>query len=116
MKTAPQLEPTTLTDSIPSSRQNVAARGAVTDFAYQQHPAETAKLGKPVSPVVTKNLPELGTFRALSRQVFGPEAGREYIHEAIVFGWLMLVAAWPLTVTLNQLGTMMISPPVWGPW
>src|SRR4051794_37255166 len=54
--------------------------------------------------------PELTTFRALTRQVYGIEATREYMKEAIVFATMVAVAAWPLSVTLNQLGTMMISP------
>ncbi|HEY4282568.1 MAG TPA: hypothetical protein VGM62_05840, partial [Chthoniobacterales bacterium] len=64
-----------------------------------------------ISAAKTEKLPELTTFRALSRQVYGVEATGEYIREAIVFCSMMLVAAWPLAVTLNQLGTMMISPP-----
>ena len=64
-----------------------------------------------ISSDKSSNLPELTTFRALSRQVYGVEATREYIREAILFAGMIAVAAWPLSVTLNQLGTMMISPP-----
>jgi hypothetical protein len=52
-------------------------------------------------------------FRSLSREIFSSRLSGEFIKEAVVFGWLMLVAAWPLSVTLDQLGTMMISPPRW---
>ena len=58
-------------------------------------------------------LPELTAFRALTKDVFGVEAGREFIKEAIVFGFMMAVAAWPLSITLDMLGTMMVSPPAW---
>ena len=51
----------------------------------------------------------------MTRTFFGAEAGREYIKEAIVFMGIMVVAAWPLAVTLNMLGTMVISPPPWFP-
>jgi hypothetical protein len=111
MKTTPQIAPSPLPDSDRITAA-IADTTAVTDFFYQQSRGEkrhvVAAAGALVAP---KKFPELTTFRALSRQVFGIEAGREYIMEAVVFGWIMLVAAWPLSVTLNQLGTMMISPP-----
>jgi hypothetical protein len=112
MKTAPQLEPTPLNDS--EATRHIRENGApVTDFAYQQPAVVKTTATAVVAPRV---LPELTTFRALSRPVFGAEAAREYIKEAVVFGSIMVAAAWPLSVTLNQLGTMMISPPPWGPW
>jgi hypothetical protein len=111
MKTTPQIAPSPLPDSGRITAA-IADTTAVTDFSYQQSRGEkrqvVAAAGTLVAP---KKFPELTTFRALSRQVFGIEAGRENIMEAVVFGWIMLVAAWPLSVTLNQLGTMMISPP-----
>jgi hypothetical protein len=108
MKTTPQIDSTLLTDARPIS-QAVTDRTGVTDFEYQQ--GRGVKLQKTAATTAKKILPELTTFRALSRQVFGARAGREYLAEAILFGSMMLVAAWPLSVTLNQLGTMMISPP-----
>jgi len=110
MNTTPQIESKPLPDS---KRINgtVAHPTAVTDFSYQQPRGETIHVVAPAAAPVVHKFPELTTFRALSRQVFGIEAGREYLMEAIVFGWIMLVAAWPLSVTLDQLGTMMISPP-----
>jgi len=111
MNTTPQIESKPLRDS---NRiiGTVAAPTAVTDFPYQQPRGEKTHVVAPAAaPVVPTKFPELTTFRALSRQVFGIEAGREYLMEAIVFGSIMLVAAWPLSVTLEQLGTMMISPP-----
>ena len=110
MKTPPELESNLLVDSDPIPR-NTAHHGAVTDFAYQQQPAAPVATSAPAAI----KLPDLRTFRALSRQVFGAQAGREYIKEAIIFASMMLVAAWPLSATLNQLGTMMISPPPWVP-
>jgi hypothetical protein len=107
MKTTPQIDSNLLTDAQPIN-QAVTDRTGVTDFEYQ---GRGAKLQKTGATTAKSFLPELTTFRALSRQVFGARAGREYLAEAILFGSMMLVAAWPLSVTLNQLGTMMISPP-----
>jgi len=108
MKTTPQIDSNLLVDSEPIT-QAVAPALHGTKFINEQH-RETAKRHT-VSVPGARKLPELTTFRALSRQVFGAEAGREYLKEAILFASMMLVAAWPLGVTLNQLGTMMISPP-----
>jgi hypothetical protein len=110
MKTAPQLEPLTAGDAVPSSTYNVTTTATVTDYAYASAPAPTAK---PVMRVTTTDLPDFRTLRALGRQAFGAEAAREYLHEGILFACMLVVAAWPLGVTLNQLGTMMISPPPW---
>jgi hypothetical protein len=107
MKTTAQIDSLVLGDSEPIVR-HLAPITAVTDFAYQQPPTATDQKAGSARPV---QLPQLTTFRALSRQVFDAKAGREYIAEAVVFAWIMVVAAWPLSVTLNQLGTMMISPP-----
>jgi hypothetical protein len=111
MKTTPQIESSPLADS-DQITVAIADATAVTDYSYQPRRGESKQVvAAPAAPVAPKVFPELTTFRALSRQVFGIEAGREYIMEAVVFGWIMLVAAWPLSVTLDQLGTMMISPP-----
>lgn len=109
MKAAPPLEMTILSDSRTSLR-DVASKTAVTDFAYRQQPGVMANSSASVS---SKALANLTTIRALGRQVFGVEAGREYIKEAIAFILLLGVAAWPLSITLDMLGTMMISPPAW---
>ena len=109
MKAAPPLELNPVTET-KSATQTIAHPRATTGFGTQQH--STAKT-KTTSAVAQKGLPELTTFRALTRQVFGAEAGREYFREAVLFVCMMVVAAWPLSITLDMLGTMMISPPAW---
>ena len=97
-----------------SPRSREAARNRhpsvpVTDYSYQSAPS-------PAPTTSAKTVPhraELTNFRALSRSFFGGEAGREYLREGIVFASMMLIAAWPLGITLNMLCTMMISPPPW---
>jgi hypothetical protein len=108
MNTTPQLDPKVRLDTDPTHRK-VARSTAVTDFQYQQPGNVSATTG--TTAPTKKALPQLTTFRALSREVFGAAAGREYALELILFVWMMVVAAWPLGVTLNQLGTMYISPP-----
>lgn len=102
MNTTPQLDSNLALDTDPI-QPVVVSRTAVSDFDY----IDSKRSNRPSKKVVA----QLATFRALSRQVFGPKAGYEYLAEAILFGWMMVVAAWPLSVTLNQLGTMYISPP-----
>lgn len=110
--TPPQLMKTSLSPTPNRSRETERAPRAtvpVTDYSYQS--AAPATAANAVQP--QKHRVELTNFRALSRNFFGAEAHREYIREAIVFAWIMVVAAWPLGITLNMLGTMMISPPPW---
>jgi hypothetical protein len=111
MKTAPQLDPRNAADDVAGS-YNLTDTATVTDYAYQLTPAPVAAALK-TAPITSS--PNFETLRALGRQVFGAEAAREYLHEAILFAFIFAVAAWPLSVTLNQLGTMMISPPPWVP-
>jgi len=80
----------------------------VTDYAYKSVDSAAAS-AKPAAKVLV----ELTNFRALNRKFFGPESGRECIKEAIVFGSMMIVAAWPLGVTYHMLSTMMLSSPPW---
>jgi len=94
----------------PTDRRPGAA-APVTDHSHRSPAASTAA----TAPNSQKHHVELTNFRALSRNFFGAEAGREYIKEAILFVWMMVIAAWPLAITLNMLGTMMISPPPWFP-
>jgi hypothetical protein len=75
----------------------------VTDFSYQQRKGAPAQT---VAAPTKKNLPELTTFRALSRQVFGAEAAREFLKEDIAFALVTLVAAWPLGMTINLLANI----------
>ena len=81
MKAAPPLELNPVTET-KSATQTIAHPRATTGFGTQQH--STAKT-KTTSAVAQKGLPELTTFRALTRQVFGAEAGREYVREAVLF-------------------------------
>jgi len=106
MNTTPRIDSNLAVETDPIDSGGTG-RTAVTDFSYQQAVIETNG-SKPTSKKVVA---QLGTFRALSRQVFGAQAGQEYVTEAILFVWMMVVAAWPLSVTLNMLGTMYISPP-----
>ena len=106
MNTTPQFDSNLAvdTDSIqPAVISRTAVRGS--EYQHSVNGTNNSNITR------KKGLAQLTTFRALGRQVFGAKAGYEYLAEAILFGWIMVVAAWPLTVTLNQLGTMYISPP-----
>lgn len=111
---APQLMNTSFATAPNRTRPTDRRTGGaapVTDYSYHAPAASTAATASKSQ----KHRVELTNFRALSRGFFGAEAGREYIKEAIVFVWMMVIAAWPLAMTLNMLGTMMISPPPWFP-
>jgi len=84
-----------------------------TSIAELEIPSAPATKSQPSTAVAINKLPELATFRALTKHVFGAEAAREYIREGVVFAFMMAIAAWPLSITLDMLGTMMISPPAW---
>jgi hypothetical protein len=102
MNTTPQL------DTHPV-HPKLAGRTRVSDFEYPQ--SSEVPTERDIATPTKKVLPQLTTFRALNRQVFGAMAVREFVFEAVLFVWMMIVAAWPLGVTLNQLGTMYIAPP-----
>ena len=106
MSTTPQIDSNLAVEPDPI-RPCGTGRTAVTDFPYREPVIET----KTSKTTPKKVVAQLATFRALSRQVFGAQAGQEYVAEAILFVCMMVVAAWPLSVTLNMLGTMYISPP-----
>src|ERR1700752_4213735 len=98
----PQIMNTTFPPTSTRSKETVRSPHAsvpVTDYSYQSppSPAPATSTKKPEHQV------ELTNFRALSRSFFGGEAGREHLREGIVFAWIMIVAAWPLGVTLNML-------------
>lgn len=76
----------------------------VTDYSYHSS-AEAIGLS---SVSAEKANAELRTFRKISRKFFGAEANREYIAEALFFALISCVAAWPVTVMIRQLITMMI--------
>jgi hypothetical protein len=80
-----------------------------TDYAYHG----TAELVEPAPAVAETKSSSRRSFHTLSSDFFNKEAHREYRKEAIFFVWVACVAAWPLSVTVNQLMTMMIWSPPW---
>lgn len=55
------------------------------------------------SAISEKGVSELRTFRKVSKEFFGVEAGRDYIAEAILFVCISCVAAWPIAIAIHQL-------------
>ena len=55
------------------------------------------------SAISEKGVSELRTFRKISRDFLGEEAGRDYIGEAILFACIACVAAWPIAIAIHQL-------------
>ena len=76
----------------------------LTDYSYHS----TAEAVGRSSATAEKAIAELRTFRKVSRNFFGAEANREYVAEAFFFVLLTCVAAWPISVMIRQLITMMI--------
>jgi hypothetical protein len=76
----------------------------LTDYSYQS----TAESLDRSSAIAEKLTAELRTFRTISRKFFGGEANRDYIAEALFFVSISGVAAWPVSVMIRQLITMMI--------
>jgi len=76
----------------------------LTDYSYRPT-VETSGHG---SVTREKRLSESRTFRRVSSEFFGTEAGLDYFTEAIFFASISCVAAWPVTVMVSQLMTMMI--------
>jgi len=109
MKAAAPIAPKIVTGP-ESDRHDLIQSSSVTDLEIPSAPKAKSQISAAVTP---KRLPELTTFRALTKHVFGAEAGREYVKEGVVFAFMMAMAAWPLSITLDMLGTMMISPPPW---
>jgi hypothetical protein len=68
----------------------------LTDYAYQ---AGTRALSAPTA----KGMLELRTFRGVSKDFFGGEAGRDYVIEATSFAIITALAAWPIAVMIHQL-------------
>jgi hypothetical protein len=82
------------------------------DCSYQS----TAEAVEHISTIGERGISEMRTFRTISGQFFGAQARREYVKEAIFFGWISCVAAWPGSVLIHQLITTMISAPAGGLW
>ncbi len=79
----------------------------LTDYSFQS----TAEALSRSSATAEKGIAELRTFRKISREYFGAEAGGEggeYLKEGIFFAWIACVAAWPITVMMYELTRMMI--------
>src|SRR6202162_4343291 len=76
----------------------------LTDYSFQS----TAEALSRSSAIAEKGIAELRTFRKISREYFGAEAGGEYLKEGIFFAWITCVAAWPITVMMYELTRMMI--------
>jgi hypothetical protein len=76
----------------------------LTDYSFQS----TAEALSRSSAIAEKGIAELRTFRKISREYFGAEAGGEYLKEGIFFAWIACVAAWPITVMMYELTRMMI--------
>jgi hypothetical protein len=76
----------------------------LTDYSYH---SSAEAIGRS-SATAEKAADEVRTFRRISRTFFGAEANREYIAEALFFALISCVAAWPVSVMIRQLITMMI--------
>jgi hypothetical protein len=76
----------------------------LTDYSFQSSVQTIARS----TATSEKGVSELHTFRKVSSDFFGAEAGRDYVAEAIFFACIAVIAAWPVTVMLGQLITMMI--------
>jgi len=79
-------------------------RSCPTDYSFQS----TAEALSRSSAIAEKGIAELRTFRKISREYFGAEAGGEYLKEGIFFAWIACVAAWPITVMMYELTRMKI--------
>ena len=77
----------------------------VTDYAFQTRMPGAITQASPASEDLTA---QARSFRGISRHFFEVDAAREYLLEAVVFGWITLTAAGPLGVLVRQLTTMMI--------
>jgi hypothetical protein len=76
----------------------------LTDHSFQS----TAETVARASAISEKGVSELRTFRKVSNEFFGAEAGRDYIAEAILFVCISCVAAWPIAIAIHQLTRWMI--------
>jgi hypothetical protein len=76
----------------------------LTDCSFQS----TAEALSRSSASAEKGIAELRTFRKVSREYFGAEAGGEHLKEGIFFAGIACVAAWPITVMMYELMRMMI--------
>ena len=101
MKPTPQ---TKNQSSAPNDDESEQRKFPLTDYSYQA----TAEAVSRSSGATAKGIAELRTFRKVSREFFDTEASLEYALEAIFFAWILATAAWPVSVMIRQLITMMI--------
>ena len=76
----------------------------ITDYSFQS----TVETVAQPSAISGKGISELRTFRKVSSDFFGAEAGRDYLAEVILFACISCVAAWPIAITIHQLTHWMI--------
>jgi hypothetical protein len=112
MKPTPQISSNHRSARTEQDPQRSGRSLPVVDCSYQT----TAAAVEAPSALAEQHLSQLPNFRSLSREVFASKLDGEYIKEAIFFGWIAFAAAWPVSVMLYQLATMMISPPPGGIW
>jgi hypothetical protein len=78
------------------------------DYAYHTTLPEPVVAGSPAP--MAKEAEEARTFRSISRHFMNAGSMREYLAEALFFGWITLTAAWPLGLLVRQLSTLTIRP------
>jgi hypothetical protein len=76
----------------------------VTDYSFQSTVETVAR----PSAISEKGVSELRTFRKISNEFLGAEAGRDYIAEVILFVCISCLAAWPIVIAIHQLTRWMI--------
>jgi hypothetical protein len=104
MKPAPQVGSNQRHPRGDSSASREHRSCPLTDYSFQS-PAEALCRS---SASAEKEIAELRTFRKVSREYFGAEAGGEHFKEGIFFAGIACVAAWPITVMMYELMRMMI--------
>jgi hypothetical protein len=76
----------------------------LTDYSFQSNVETVAR----ASTISENGVSELRTFRKISNEFLGEEAGRNYIAEAILFVCISCLAAWPIVIAIHQLTRWMI--------
>jgi hypothetical protein len=95
-----------------SKRDQRPSKGRLTfpknDYAYHTTFPEPGVVGSPAP--MAKEVEEAHTFRSISRHFMNAGSMREYLAEALFFGWITLTAAWPLGLLVRQLSTLTFRP------
>ena len=103
MKPAPQVSSNQRHPRGDSSAAREHRSCPLTDYSFQSTGEALSR-----SASAEKEIAELRTFRKVSREYFGAEAGGEYLREGIFFASIACVAAWPITVMMYELMRTMI--------